>query len=96
VAVQRFGLPVSLAVGASLLQIPVTATVGAALYLSVEGTPYLWLVPLLLGSSLGVVQGVTFSRRFDNQQLKRILALMLLGVSAMLLVSWVRNIVGGH
>lgn len=88
VAVERFGLPVSLAVGASLLQIPVTATVGAALYLSVEGTPYLWLVPLMLGSSFGVVQGVALSKRFDNSQLKRIMAGMLVGVSVFLAVSW--------
>lgn len=92
VAVQRFGLPVSLAVGASLLQIPVTAAVGAALYLSVPGTPYLWLVPLLLGSSVGVVQGVALSRRFDNQQLKRILAAMLVTVALVVLVTWYRGI----
>lgn len=92
VAVERFGLPVSLAVGASLLQIPVTATVGAALYLSVEGTPYLWLMPLMLGSSFGVVQGVALSKRFDNSQLKRIMAGMLLGVSGMLLLSWFGNL----
>lgn len=92
IAVQRFGLPVSLAVGASLLQIPVTAAVGAGLYLSVEGTPYVWLVPLLLGSAFGVVQGVALSRRFDNQQLKRILAGMLMTVAVVVLVTWYREI----
>lgn len=96
VAVQRFGLPVVTAVGASLLQLPVTAAVGAYLYLSVEGTPYLWLIPIIMGSSFGVVQGVAISKRFDNTQLKRILAGMLLGVSLMLLVSWLRNTLAGH
>lgn len=92
IAVQRFGLPVALAVGASLLQIPVTGAVGAALYVTVPGTPFLWLIPLLGGSILGVVQGVSLSKRFDNTQLKRLLAVMLLGVAVLVIVSWYRNV----
>lgn len=92
IAVQRFGLPVALAVGASLLQIPVTGAVGAALYVTVPGTPFLWLIPLLLGSLVGVVQGVALSKRFDNKQLKRLLAGMLMGVAVLVIVSWYRNL----
>ena len=92
IAVQRFGLPVALAVGASLLQIPVTGAVGAALYVSVPGTPFLWLVPLLLGSLLGVTQGVALSKKFDNTQLKRLLAVLLLGVAVLVILSWYRNL----
>lgn len=92
VAVQRFGLPVSLAVGASLLQIPVTGAVGAALYVTVPGTPFPWLIPLLIGSVVGVIQGVKLSKRFDNTQLKRLLAVMLLAVAVMVIVSWYRGV----
>lgn len=87
VAVQRFGLSVGRAVGTSLFQMPVTAAAGAILYgASSAPIPYMWLVPLLAGSLVGVSAGVSFSRRFDNAGYRRILGRMLLFVAAFLTV----------
>ncbi len=88
IAIQRFGLPVVTAVGTSLFQMPITATAGALLYGRSVAMPYVWLIPLLAGSLLGVNGGVRFSRRFNNRQYRKILAWMLLVTSLLLLATW--------
>lgn len=94
VAVQRFGLTAAIAVGTSLFQMPVTAAVGAALYSTEAEVPYIWLVPLLIGSITGINVGVVFSRRFADDRYKLILAGMYFIVSAWLLISWAWNTFG--
>ncbi len=91
IAVQCFGLPVAAAVGTSLLQMPVTAAFSAGLYLRTTEIPYTWLIPLILGAFIGVIQGTTFSRRFGNREYRRLLAGLFAVVAALVLFNWLRE-----
>lgn len=93
IAVQRFRLPVVMAVGTSLFQMPITSAFASALYIF-GGTPvpYLWLVPILAGSFAGVMTGIALSRRFNNKQYRQILAGMLAFISLMMFTTWIRKV----
>lgn len=100
-AVQRFKLPVVVAVGTSLFQMPITSAFGAATYLFKASAPYyfnsdiplVWLIPILAGSLTGVMVGITLSRRFNNTQYRRLLAGMLAFTATVTLVTWLTKII---
>lgn len=87
VAVERLGTPVASAVGASLFQMPITAATGAILYKKDVAIPYLYLIPLLMGSLSGVNVGVSLSRRFSNKQYRAILGWMFITISVVFLLT---------
>ncbi len=93
-SIQLFNMPVVLAVGTSLFQMPITAMTGAASYLQNTPIPWLWLIPLVMGSLSGVQLGVWLSKRFDNAQYKKIFAVMLLVIAAYLAGRWLLGIGG--
>ena len=92
IAIQRFGLPVTLVAGTSLFQLPLTAAVGAFFYGTSVDLPYIWLIPLLAGSTVGVTYGVRVSRRFSNDRLRLILGRVLMIVAALLTLSWLSGL----
>lgn len=97
IAIRSFGFPVAVAVGTSLFQMPFTAASGAASYILDQKAelPYLWLIPLLVGSLSGVMLGISLSRRISNRQYRKLLGGMLLAVSVLFLAQGALKIVGG-
>ncbi|MBI3736477.1 sulfite exporter TauE/SafE family protein [Candidatus Sumerlaeota bacterium] len=91
-SIRLFNLPVVIAVGTSLMQMPVTAATGAVSYLMSTEIPWSWLVPLLIGSLTGVQGGVYLSRQFDNKQYKRILAGLLILICVYMIGKWMREL----
>lgn len=91
-AIQMFELPVVVAVGTSLFQMPFTAFAGAAAYLTDTKIPYAWIVPLLIGSLTGVGIGIWLSKRYSNKQYKHILVGMTCVISCWLIYQWIVKI----
>lgn len=87
VAVEKLGLPVALAVGTSLFQMPITAATGALLYKKQTVIPYEYLIPLLIGSLSGVNLGVRMSAKFSNKQYRAILGWSLIAISTVFLLT---------
>ncbi len=85
------GMEMHRAVGTSLGVILVTSVAGVVLY-GLEGEASLWIImPLLVGSSVGVQLGAILCQKLRGATLRRCFALLALGLALYLVADFVRT-----